>query len=137
MLNHISVLRACCLRYNKNCIQKVSIMFFMVDYTMIGGNVSRTQSSKTIDMMCVPIPKVFNLRTLFLYSSENFFLIVTVLKKTCRGPARIGSRLYHARYFNFELLALALIYSNDSPPRFVSIITVAFIENGIQNTLIN
>ena len=109
----------------------------MIDGLEVGGLVTATQRRKSINVVGMPVTKMFDVWMFSFNRSEHPLLVLAVLKKTCRRSIGIRTRLQHTQYMNVVVRTLLFICSNDPASRFINIKTVAFVVNGFEGALSN
>ena len=67
--------------YNQQGIEEIEIVLRMVNCPLIGRNVTAAQCRIPVDVVGMPITKMFDIRMSALDVSEHLFLVFSVLKE--------------------------------------------------------
>src|ERR1700683_3588958 len=128
-VTHVIARVAGVLAHHKKRVKEVGVVILMVDDVVIGGDVAAAQGRKAIDMMCMPVAQVLNVRVPGFDLAEHFLLIVSVLEETRAGPTCIRTRVDDASDFYFVMRSLAGKGAEQSAARLVYVIHVALVKD--------
>src|SRR5262249_2559725 len=137
MLDGIARIPAPVFAYDKQGIEKICIVFLVIDRLEVGRLVAAAQRGIAIHVMGVPIPEMFDLGMDSFDLPEHPFLIVPILKEAGRRPCCLGPGVQDALHLNL-VAARGMIVSADHPTSgLIDVVAIALVENSFESTASN